>query len=267
VEFHLTKKQVVRSGQWLLPPPEGETVCYEEPLHADLFPQLMRALQETKWPFQFLGYYYRLSTKHGLIQDEVPASEHYKYAWRSMSQKYHGAALALQALESLAADLVGRYPREKQAIGPRSQPKFVFSTELYALRTHFATLLFLIRSLLDEFAALVQFLSGPQAKQFRSFADVAAKCKGDKPPTEVPEDLRQHLREECNWFWRMRDVRDYLAHQGFVNFHLVQSPAGDLRFYIHHRLDMLALAGEFMQGLNALVAHIDVAYARRVRDA
>jgi hypothetical protein len=266
VEFHLTKKQAVRRGQWLLPPPEGETICYEEPLHVDLLPQLMRALQETNWPFQFHGYYYRLSTKYGLIQDEVPASEHYKYAWRSMSQKYHGAALALHDLESLATDLARRYPREKKAIGPLSQPMFAFSTELYTLRTLFATLLFLIRSLLDEFASLVQFLSGPQAKQFRSFADVAAKCKGEKIPTEVPGDLQQHLREECDWFWRMRDVRDYLAHQGFVNFHLVQSPAGDLRFYIHHRLDMLELAREFMHGFNALLASIDHSYARRVRD-
>ena len=33
MEFNLTKKQVKRTGQWLMPPPEGKTICYEEPLN------------------------------------------------------------------------------------------------------------------------------------------------------------------------------------------------------------------------------------------
>lgn len=267
MEFHLTKKQVVRKGQWLSPPPDGETICYEEPLHHDLMPKLMRALQETEWPFQFHGYYYRLSTNHGLIQEEVPASEHYKIAWRAMSQKYHGAALALQSLESLAAQLARDYPDRRQKIGERDQPKLTFSLELYKLRSDFASLLFLIRSLLDEFASLVQFLSGPKARQFRSFADVLTKCKGETPPPEVPNELQEYLRNNAEWFWRMRDVRDYLAHQGFVHFHLVESPSGELHFYIHNRLDMLKLAREFMGGLNALLLEIDHVYSKRVRDA
>lgn len=267
MEFHLTKKQVVRSGQWLLPAPDGETICYEEPLHHEFLPELMRALQETKWPFQFHGYFYRLSTNHGLIQEEVPASEHYKFAWRAMSQKYHGAVLALQSLQSLAGQIARQYPDRRETIGERNQPKLTFSSELYRLRSDFASLLFLIRSLLDEFASLVQFLSGPKARQFSSFADVVTKCKGDVPPPEVPVGLQRHLRESAEWFWRMRDVRDYLAHRGFVHFHLVESPSRELRFYIHHRLDMLELAREFMDGLNVLLAEIDLAYSKRVRDA
>lgn len=166
MQFHLTKKQAMRKGQWLLPPPDGETICYEEPLHHDFLPKLMQALQETEWPFQFHGYYYRFSTNYGLIQEEVPASEHYKIAWRSMSQKYHGAALAFQSLESLASQLVRGYPGRREMIGKNGQPKLAFSSELYKLRSDFASLLFLIRSLLDEFASLVQFLSGPKARQF-----------------------------------------------------------------------------------------------------
>lgn len=267
MEFHLTKKQAIRKGQWLLPPPAGETICYEEPLHHDFLPRLMRALQETEWPFQFHGHYYRLTTKHGLIQDEVPASEYYKIAWRAMSQKYHGAALAFQSLESLVGQLAKEYPDRRQTIGERNQPKLTFTLELYRLRSDFASLLFLVRSLLDEFSTLAQFLSGPKAQQFRSFADIVAKCKGDKPPPEVPADLQHYLRENSEWFWRLRDVRDYLAHHGFVHFHLVESPSRELRFYIYHRLDMLELAREFMGGLNMLLAQIDVAYSKRVRDA
>lgn len=264
MRFNLTKKQVERKGQWLLPPPDGETICYEEPLHHDLFPRLMRALEVTGWPFQFHGYYYQLSTNRGLIHEEIPASEYYKFAWRSMSQKYHGAVLAFQALELLAEQLAREYPMRRDTRGEMRQPNLTFSLELYNLRSSFASLLFLIRSLLDEFASLVQFLSGPKARQFSSFADIATKCEGGIALAEVPAKLQRHLREDSEWFWRMRDVRDYLAHHGFVHFHLVESPTHELRFYVHHRLDMIELAREFIDGFNMLLDQIDGAYAERI---
>lgn len=233
MQFHLTKKQNVRKGQWLLPPVEGRTICYEEPLYHQLLPRLMQALQETKWSYQFHGYYYRLTTNKGLIEDEVPASEYYKLAWRSMSQKYHGAALALQSIESIAADLALSYPARRQIVNRTNQPKISFSLELYTLRTSFASLLFLIRSLLDEFASLAQFLTAPNARQFGSFADIVTKCERHEAGvlTEIPKELRSHLAESAEWFWRMRDIRDYIAHHGFVHFNLVESPSGTLCFY------------------------------------
>lgn len=265
MEFHLTKKQIVLDGQWLLPAPDGETICYEEPLHHNLLPELMLALQETSWPRQFHGYYYRLKTNNGLIQEQVPASEHYKIAWRAMSQKYHGASLALQSLELVVSQVSRAYPTRRETIGERRQPKLTFSLELYNLRSAFASLLFLIRSLLDEFASLIQFLSGSNARQFSSFADVVTKCKGSAPPHEVPIELQIYLRDSAEWFWRMRDIRDYLAHHGFVDFHLIEAPSRELRFYIYQRLDMLELAREFMDGLNVLLASIDSAYSKRIR--
>lgn len=267
MEFNLTKKQVKRTGQWLMPPPEGKTICYEEPLHHQLLPKLMRALQETKWPQQFHGYYYQLKTNHGLVREEVPASEYYKIAHRAMQQKFHAATLTLESIEDLTSSLAETYPERREEIGSTNQPKLCFTHELYALRRDFASLLFLQRSLLDEFSSLMQFLSGPKSRQFSSFADLMTKCRGDNPPTEIPAELQIHMRDHSDWFWRMRDIRDYIAHHGFVHFHLVESPEGGLRFFIHHRLDMLELAREFMSGLNSMLAEIDTAFAKRVTSA
>lgn len=267
MEFHLTKKQSARKGQWLLPQPTGETIYYEEPLQHELLPQLMSALQNIEWPYQFHGYYYRLRTNSELIEEFVPASEHYKTSWMAMSQKYHGAILALQSVEAIAGDLSETYLTRRTTVGDLNQPKLRFSTELYRIRTDFSTLLFLIRSILDQFSSLVQFLSGPKAKQFSSFADVMTRCRGNSPPVEVPAELQHHLNVCCEWFWRMRDVRDYIAHHGFVRIHLVQSPAAELKIYIHDRLDLLELAREFMQGFQLLLAEIDAHYSKRIRDA
>ena len=267
MEFNLTKKQVKRTGQWLMPPPEGKTICYEEPLHHQLLPKLMQAIQATDWPRQFHGYYYQLKTNHGLVHEEVPASEYYKIAHRAMQQKYHAAVLTLESIEALTSSLAETYPQRRGHVHTTSQPKLCFTHELYALRRDFASLLFLQRSLLDEFASLVQFLPGPRSRQFSSFADLMTKCIGDNPPMEIPTDLQVHMRDNSGWFWRMRDIRDYIAHHRFVHVHLVESPEGGLRFFIHHRLDMLELSREFMAGLNAMLASIDNAFARRVAGA
>ena len=266
MEFYLTKNPRQRSADVAIVLPEGQTVCYEEPIHSELLPKLLRAIDGSDWPVQFHGHYYCVRARRGLIHDEVPASEYYKFAWRSMSQKYHGAALALRSLEALAAEITRRYPVERSMIGPTSQPKFVFSTELYSLRMTFATEIFLIRALLDELASLVQFLSGPKSRQYRSFADIAQKCGSQSPPAEVPPDLQRFICDDIPWFWRMRDVRDYFAHQGFVQIRVVEHPPLVLRFFFHHHLDVLELAREFMLGLGTLLDNVDTAFALRIRN-
>lgn len=228
---------------------------------------MMRALQETKWSHQFHGFHYRLRTNSKLIEEYVPASEHYKISWTAMSQKHQGALLALESLETNVRELSETYLARRTFIGEWSQPKLVFNQELYRLRTDFATLLFLIRSNLDQFAALVQFLSGPKAQQFSSFADIMKKAVGANPPSEIPSALLGHLKGHCGWFLRMRDVRDYIAHHGFVSLHLVQSSSKELKFFVHQRLDLLELARDFMQGYQLLLVSIDQAFADRIRDA
>jgi hypothetical protein len=266
LEFQLTRQQSTLGGQWLLPEPQGETICFEEPLTAQILPLMMRALQESDWPYQFHGLYYRLRTNSKLIEESVPASEHYKISWMAMSQKHHGALFALEALESNARELSETYQAKRLFVGDKSQPKLLFQRELYRLRSDFSTLLFLIRSNLDQFAALIQFLSGPTANQFSSFADVITKAARDNPPPEIPDALLQHLRSHSTWFWRMRDIRDYIAHHGFVRLSLVQSPDQHLRFFVHQRLDLLDLASEFMQGYQLLLSTIDQSFAARIRN-
>ena len=189
MEFHLTRKQTDLSGQWILQQPKGEIVGYEEPLHYQFLPQLMKALGESSWGHQFHGYFYRLRTNSGLIEEFVPASEHYKKSWFAMSQTFHGAVQSLDLIESNIKVLRETYPAQRTTLGIHNQPWLIFTTELYRLRADFSTLLFLIRSILDQFASLVQFLTGPKSSQFKSFADVVKKCKGLAPPPEIPSGL------------------------------------------------------------------------------
>ncbi|HVK95005.1 MAG TPA: hypothetical protein VM571_09790 [Noviherbaspirillum sp.] len=267
MEFHLTKKEAALEGQWLLPPPQGRTIRYEEPLHHGFLPKIARALETTRWPSQFWGYHYRLKTNRGLIHESTPASEYYKIAWRSMSQKYHGAAIALKSVEQNVYTIRSEYLSRRIAFGEQQQPSLSFSLELYQLRSDFATLLFLIRSILDQFASIVQFLSGPRAKQYSSFADLVSKCENGTSMAEVPSVVQVHLKNESSWFWRMRDIRDYLAHHGFVHLHLIETDEMDVRFFIHRRIDMVELAREFAAGFDGMLSILDSGYAARILES
>lgn len=266
MEFHLTQKQSVRVGQWTLPQPEGELICYEESPHYRFLPRLLSALEQSKWPLQFHGYFYRLRTNAELIEEFVPASEHYKISWRAMSQKFHGALQTLSSVESIIQELQDSYPLRRTTVGEHNQPMLIFSNELYRLRTDFSTLLFLIRSILDQFASLIQFLSGPKSSQFKSFADIMKKCKRSDVCPEIPPKLHTYLRANGDWFFRMRDVRDYIAHHGFVSLTLMQSPSGNLKFYIHDRIEMLEMAREFMREFRLLLEALDENYSQRISD-
>src|SRR3546814_2912727 len=81
---------------------------------------------------------------------------------------------------------------------------------------------------------------------------------------EIPTELQLHMKDRSAWFWRMRDIRDYIAHHGFVHFHLVESPAGTLQFFIQHRLNMRDLAREFMVGLDEMLFVIDQSFTKRL---
>src|SRR3546814_1752978 len=36
----------------------------------------------------------------------------------------------------------------------------------------------------------------------------------DNPLGEIPTELQLHMKDRSAWFWRMRDIRDYIAHHG-----------------------------------------------------
>ncbi len=267
MEFQLTKRYEEPKGQWSLPVPVGTTICYEEPLRHQLFPQLMAALAETGWPFQFHGYFYQLRTKSNTIEEIVPASEYYKICYMAMSQTYHGALGNLESIDRIVSSLNSSYLQRRKTVLNSTQPKLVFTTELYQLRTEFSSLLFLIRSLLDQFASLIQFLSGPKARMFKSFADLMKKAALDTPPPELDHPLCAFLISNGSWFWQMRDVRDYIAHHGFVHLHLVETTNDELHIYFEQRLDLHALSLEFMGNLKRLLVFLDVHYAKRIKAA
>ncbi|MGH2507939.1 MAG: hypothetical protein ACRDHZ_11130, partial [Ktedonobacteraceae bacterium] len=164
MEFYLTKKKPNPQKDRPLLTELGKSVCYEEPLHYTLFPNLMNVLQNTEWPYQFHGYYYWIRTKSDIFEEIIPASEYYKISYRAMSQKYHGALANYEEINRIIESLSDSYLRRRGQVGNSSQPKLVFTKELYTLRAEFSSLLFLIRAMLDQLAVLIQFLSGPRSR-------------------------------------------------------------------------------------------------------
>jgi hypothetical protein len=52
---------------------------------------------------------------------------------------------------------------------------------------------------------------GPSVGQFSSFGDLLKAIKNEK--IQLPDDeLKNHLCNNIEWFYLLKDVRDYLAH-------------------------------------------------------
>src|SRR3546814_14017833 len=60
----------------------------------------------------------------------------------------------------------------------------------------------------------------------------------DTPLGEIPTELQLHMKARSALFCRMRDLREYIAHQGFVHFHSVELHDGPLPHFIQHPLNI-----------------------------
>ena len=241
----------------------GETVCYMESLRYYVLSKLMTAISETRWNEKFYGKYYSLKSKSTVIRDEYPASEYYKISQRSLTQKFHAIDLTLESIESRAAAVGEKYRREKKLFPQTQQPYIEFGAHLYLLRADYASLLFLIRAVLDEFAHLLQFICGPESNQVKSFSDVMKWAEKSTPHQSLDAEMTHFLVTQGRWFWIMRDVRDYFSHNGFVDLNLVDVD-GHLKIYFNHRLDLQGTAAEFVTGLHKLFEFLDTHYATKI---
>lgn len=266
MEFNLTKNPKAPRGQYLLDVPSGVTIAYEEPLKNDLFPALKRALSQTNWPMQFNGLYYRLRSNGGFLEECVPAPEYYKLSMRAMSQKYHSFLCNGRNLETLIRHIQEVYQNNLDRFGRSGQPKIRFNMELYELRTELSSFLFHIKALLDQFAALVQFLSGPRANKFASFNDLVKKARKANPPPEIDKKLAVYLAREIGWFSRMRDLRDFIAHHGFIRLQLIETSGGRLELFFHHRIELISLIDECTLGLDDTLNFLDTHFAHKIRN-
>ncbi|MEQ1595545.1 MAG: hypothetical protein ABL985_10650 [Casimicrobium sp.] len=263
MEFHLRSNPSDQKWRSELPPLPGLPVCYVESLTVSVLKKLMQTIHSTGWASQFRDKYYALRSKSGVIREEYPATEYYKISERSLSQKFHAIELTFNSLRGRIENATAKYRREMTMFVDSRQPCIEFQSDLYLVRAEFASLLFLMRAALDEFAMLLQFLGGPNTDQVSSFSAVMKRAGKQNSHPAIDAAVAEYFEKHCDWFWQMRDVRDYFSHNGFVSLDLVELD-GELKIYFNHRLDLVDTAISFKSGLYSLFAFLDSHYAEKI---
>ena len=101
---------------------------------------------------------------------------------------------------------------------------------------------------------------GPSVGQFSSFGDLLKAIKSDK--IHLPDnELIHYLCNNIEWFYLMKDVRDYLAHYGAFKFSL-REDGSVLRIYVFRGKEVALLISYLHQGLYSLLEFFNEHWAK-----
>lgn len=265
MEFHLSYNDAKAKGQYQLKVPEGQTIAYEEPLYNWLFRETSKAMESTKWPRQFLGRYYRSKSNNGFLEEVVPAPEYYKISIRGMTQKFHGMLCNIESIKNTCIEISKKFEQGNGVSYFNDQPRLKFDMELYKLRSEISSYLFLIRSLLDQFAIILQSFSGPKSKMYSSFTDLMKKIRNESNVIDLDIEFCDYLKNNLEWYWKLKDFRDFIAHHGFITLGLKKQEDGTIKIFLQNRIDLLELIDEFQKEIEVSLQFFDKHFSQYIK--
>jgi hypothetical protein len=207
-----THKKNVGTGNDMLkfPDPVGNTVSYSQPLLTNPLHSLPSAIANSTNLQKLAGRTYFLESNYGYISEAVPATEYYKFGLNRIRDNLHAIGICEGRIQNLLIEISHNFEQNKEQ-RHNQQYSISFEREAYELRTEISNHIFLVRAVLDILSTLFQTVYGPSVGQFSSFGDLLKAIKNEK--IQLPDDeLKNHLCNNIEWFYLLKDVRDYLAH-------------------------------------------------------
>ncbi len=160
-----------------------------------------------------------------------------------------------------------RFHETRETLTITGQPTFSISDQVYILKSEIASALFTIRSILDSVSTLLQFLYGSKSNQYSSFSDFIKKASGQKTDDSRgrPDNImEQYIKSNMEWFFVMRDIRDYVTHHGSIDISFYEDQSGSLLICVQNRFDLDALINSITSGLEDFLKFFDDHFASRI---
>lgn len=205
---------------------EGSTVCYHQPLYENPLAQLQSAIHGGRSLSKLKGRYYKIQSNSGYLHQYYPAVEYYKIAYRMIRDNIHTIILARKDIQNFQKLIQNIYINRKEKL-PTGQTKLSFDSEIYRLRSSLTTYIFSVRATLDTIASMFQTIYGPQIGQHISFNGLMSHVLSGKCLVDDPL-LVDFFGKKMEWFVLLKDVRDYLAHFGAIEFSIKEDASGAL---------------------------------------
>lgn len=217
---------VARNERFQLPVVKGSTVCYHQPLYNQPLSRLQSAIHDGASLRKLDGRYYKMQSNGGYIHQYYPAVEYYKIAYRMVRDTTHTILLAKEDIQRVQDEIQEIYASRNEKLST-GQTKLSFDKDIYRLRSSLTTYIFSVRASLDTIASMFQTIYGPRIGQHTSLNGLmshvlSGKCEVDDPV------LARYFKHQMEWFVLLKDVRDYLAHFGAIEFSIKECASGAL---------------------------------------
>lgn len=245
----------------------GQLVRYVMPPMPRAFPALADVLNSTNYRQQYSGIYYYIETKDRRLRRLVPAAEYYKGAFAAIADKQYSLRVGYRRVAELVRRIREAHMATRGSMLRAGQPSFNVSDEVYALKAEVANVLLVSRGALDTLATLMHFLYGPNSRQFMSFVDFVKflrRTANEHGQSHDPE-LLAHITAHLDWFWLLRDYRDFVTHVSSIDVAFYEAAEGTLNIFLDNVTRADLLTNRAVLGLHEFCEFIDLHFARRVK--
>lgn len=256
---------IKRTEMLTFPSISGNTICYHQPLYKQALVKLQSEINGSSALAKLKNRYYKIESNNNYIKEVYPAVEYYKIAFRMIQDNLHTIMMAQDEITKAIKDIEIHFIKEKEYL-PEGQSKISFDKEIYKLRSDLVTFVFSVRAVLDILATLFQTIYGPESGQYVSFNSFQKQLKKDNGAINDKE-LLKYIEDNFEWFYLLKDVRDYLAHFGALHFSLKEHTIKPIiTLEIFHDMEVLRFVSEVNKGFNNFLVFIDVHCTKLVKE-
>jgi hypothetical protein len=244
----------------------GKVVSYEMPVViGPPFPKLAEYLREGSYPREFSGIEYYIGTNNGYLERIVPAAEYYKLAFRTIREQLHSLKTAKDRIDMFVSEINRCYQETRTVRTSTGQSAFKVQKYVYDIKSELGNFFFVSRSVLDTTATLMHFLYGPRSKHYGSFTNFIKQTLRDASPDQDVE-MRQYFQSKCEWYYRLKDVRDYITHYKSLDVSFYEQPDTSIHIYLENRFKLDELVEDVYFGIKEFLRFTDEHFTKLLQN-
>ncbi|MCI5161626.1 MAG: hypothetical protein D3917_06310 [Candidatus Electrothrix sp. AX5] len=189
---------------------EGRAICYHQPIYEEALIKLQKSIHDSISSSSLAGGVYLIETNKGYISETYPAVEYYKIAFRMIRDNLHTISISKQEVYKTINRIQSIY-RDNSEVLQTGQRRISFSSEIYKLRSDLFTYILSTRAVLDTFSTLIETIYGPNSGRYQQFTSLIKQLEKENGRFK-DNNLKKYFDENLEWFYLLKDVRDYLVH-------------------------------------------------------
>lgn len=242
---------------------QGNLVSWSMPALPEPLPKLKEIIYDSEHREKYYHIYYFIETKGKFISHIIPAAEYYKFVFKTLAEKRYSLRISIEKIQGIIDSILGMHQKTRTKRPVTGQPSFRLIGEVYALKSELAAFLFIGRSIMDTLSTLMHFLYGPKSKQFSSFSDFAKYIsrRGSEKGELYDPKFCSYCESNLEWYWRLRDIRDYVAHTSSVEISFYEDVEGKIKIYMENKFEITDFINNTIKGLNEFIQFCDVHFS------